>query len=174
MIRAKFEFTSNAKSYVKNLEINLQNVVRRSALMVRDQTVMLLNKSGKSAPAKSGMNVGSVEARKAMPRQAGLTRNDMKSKGLYWYGEPLHRWVEASQPGTPPHKQTGTLQRSITTEINAEKTTAKIGPTQKLVYARHLELGGKMAARPYLLPAFKMMQDKIQKLFADTVRNTNP
>jgi hypothetical protein len=170
MIRAEFKLTSQVQAYSKKVMAAITNEVNRSALMVQREAVQLLNESGKSSPAKSGLNQGSLAARKARPATLGMTRRSMKSQGLYWYGEPLHRWVEASQPGTPPHKQTGTLQRSIAVEVDAAKTQAKIGPSKKLVYARKLELGGDgTAPRPYLLPAFQNMQDKILRNFEKAI-----
>jgi hypothetical protein len=175
MIRAKFNFSGDTKRYVRNLEKNLLSAVQKSAILVQRQAVSLLNKSGKSAPAKSGLNVGSVIARKSRPKSLGMSKADMRAKGLYWYGEPLHRWVEASQPGSPPHKQTGRLQRSITIEVNAKKLSAKVGPAQMLVYARKLELGGDgVAPRPYLAPALDAMQAKIFKEIESAVSKTQP
>ena len=175
MIKAKFSFSGDTKRYLRNLESNLMSAVQKSAILVQRQAVELLNKSGKSAPAKSGLNAGTVEARKSRPKSLGMSKADKRAKGLYWYGEPLHRWVEASKPGTPPHKQTGRLQRSILIEENRKKLSAKVGPAQKLVYARKLELGGDgVAPRPYLSPAFEAMQARIFKEIENAVSKTQP
>jgi phage gpG-like protein len=97
---------------------------------------------------------------------------------IYWYGEPLHRWVQSSTPGTPPHKQTGHLQRSIAVEIVNDGLRAKIGPGQGLRYARIQELGGKtrfgtLPPRPYMAPALTMTQSAIvQDFFRAIARAT--
>ena len=84
-------------------------------------------------------------------------RNTITVDRIYWYGEPLHRWVQSSQPGSPPHKQTGTLQRSIAVEMESHGMKAKIGPSQRLIYGRIQELGGRglirLPPRPYMRPA---------------------
>lgn len=52
-----------------------------------------------------------------------------------------------SQPGDPPHKQTGRLRASVTWEFVG--TIARVGTN--VLYGRWLELGTKkMAARPWL------------------------
>jgi hypothetical protein len=169
MIRSKINLTNNSKAYIKNLEKNMLSAVQKTALIVQRQAVQLLNKSGKSMPAKAGINTGTVGARKAR-----FTRSSAKKDGLYWYGEPLHRWVEASQPGSPPHKQSGRLQRSIMVEVDAKKMRAKVGPSQMLVYARKLELGGDgVAPRPYLAPAVEMSGEKFIKEISVAVQNTS-
>jgi phage gpG-like protein len=93
---------------------------------------------------------------------------------VYWYGEPLHRWVQASQPGTPPHKQTGNLARIVVEKVQGG-LRAKVGPKQGLIYARAQELGGKtgwgiLPARPYMRPAFEQNQQAILFLFALAVQ----
>jgi phage gpG-like protein len=93
---------------------------------------------------------------------------------VYWYGEPLHRWVQASQPGTPPHKQTGNLARIVVEKVQGG-LRAKVGPKQGLIYARVQELGGKtgwgiLPARPYMRPAFEANQQAILFQFALAVQ----
>ena len=56
-----------------------------------------------------------------------------------------------SEPGDPPHKQTGTLLKSVAYELVtvADKTIARVGTNLK--YGRFLELGTKkMKPRPWL------------------------
>ena len=52
-----------------------------------------------------------------------------------------------SQPGTPPHKQLGTLQGSITTARDEEKKTVVVGPTPVAWYGRLHEYGGTFTGR---------------------------
>ena len=62
----------------------------------------------------------------------------------------------ASQPGHPPHVDTGRLRSSITHEVQASKNEiiARVGTN--VVYGKWLELGtSRMQARPWLRPAFE-------------------
>jgi hypothetical protein len=170
MIKAKIAFEFSGKKYAEKLADNLNRTILRGALMVENQTKQLLNQSGKSMPAKMGIN--QPKTAQARKKGIGIKPATRKQLGLYWYGEPLHRWVEASQRGTPPHKQTGTLQRSITHEREPQKLRAKIGPSQNLVYARRLELGD--LDRPYLTPAFLSLEAKILKMLTETVKDAQP
>ena len=91
---------------------------------------------------------------------------------IYWYGSPLSRWVTASQPGSPPHKQTGNLQQ-ISIETARGGMSAKVGPRYGLIYARIQELGGKgmlnLAPRPYMKPAFISCLPEIQVLIQTAI-----
>lgn len=91
--------------------------------------------------------------------------NTTRLTRVYWYGDPLNRWVQSSMPGTPPHKQHGDLQKSIQCEFNDAMLYAKIGPAHGFKYGRIHELGGKalinLPPRPYLAPAFQMSQPDI-------------
>jgi len=60
-----------------------------------------------------------------------------------------------SSPGSPPHKQTGHLRRSVTWElIQGVKMLARVGTNVK--YGRWLELGtSRMLPRPWLVRAFR-------------------
>lgn len=61
---------------------------------------------------------------------------------------------QASRPGEPPRKRTGTLQKSIAHEVHADGSSvvARIGTN--VAYGRHLEFGTRrMSARPYLRPS---------------------
>lgn len=84
--------------------------------------------------------------------------------GMYWYGEPLNKWAQASPVGKPPHKQLGNLRNSIDREHTLGSMTGKVGPTDELVYARRQELGGpgRYPARPYLRPTFEKYRSKIE------------
>ena len=90
----------------------------------------------------------------------GGTFTDSKGtdhEGMYYYGEPLLKWVQASKPGTPPHAQSRALRDSIGKQRNPAKLTGRVGPQDELVYARRQELGGpgSFPARPFLRPTLK-------------------
>ena len=139
------------------------------------------------ANLKTVNGVKSIAAGKSMIFGGSLTYNQNIMLGkmvyqtnvirldrIYWYGEPLHRWVQSSPPGSPPHKQRGTLQQSITVEPTHAGLRAKIGPAQSLIYSRIQELGGKgminLPARPYMRPAFESQQQAILFQFALAVQ----
>lgn len=202
MITAKYKLEWEGNAYNQRLHRNLVQAVAKSAMLVQRSAKNLLNTSGKSQTAKSGINqIGSrtgsmaaVNRFKAGNRDIFNLKEVSNKKGnktlvfggtlvsskvgqlsrVYWYGPPLHRWVQASQPGSPPHKQTGTLQRSIVFQIHSGGLKAKIGPGQNLIYGRIQELGGKalvrLAARPYMRPAFEANQQAILFQFALAVQ----
>lgn len=174
MITATYKLNWQGEPYKRRLLRELQRATRQGAERVRrNAKETQLNTSGKAATAKSGINRGSAAARYARKSQilglktvksVHIRRKVMTFGGsykgvsrVYWYGEPLHRWVQSSPPGSPPHKQTGTLQRSIAVETESHGLKAKVGPGQKLKYARIQELGGKglinLPPRPYMRPA---------------------
>lgn len=93
--------------------------------------------------------------------------------GMYWYGEPLNKWAQASPVGSPPHKQLGNLRDSIDREHITGQMTGKVGPTDELVYARRQELGGpgRYPARPYLRPTFLKNRAKIEAMLTKAARS---
>ena len=89
------------------------------------------------------------------------TSRDAKGRFLKGSGK-LKYGANPSEPGEPPHKQTGTLQRSITWEW-AGPLSVRVGTNLK--YGRWLELGTKLiAARPWLRRALAEMRGRILAL----------
>lgn len=74
--------------------------------------------------------------------------------------------VVRSKPGEPPRKQTGTLRRSVQTEVDEASLTARVGTNVE--YGKHLELGTKrgIAPRPWLRRAFAESLPKINAWLA--------
>jgi len=69
-----------------------------------------------------------------------------------------------SAPGEPPHKQTGTLRRSVAREVDAASLRGRVGTNLK--YGRWLELGTqRMAARPWLRRALAECAVAIRAIF---------
>lgn len=195
MINATFKLDWHGPEYTRRLHRELQRAVRTSAGMVANKAKELLNTSGKAATrnlnrqtgkAFKGLNptqknasifnrgMQQIQGLKTVSNKAGTkTLHFSGSHGgvdrIYWYGSPLNRWVQSSQPGTPPYKQTGNLQQ-IAIEFQSEKLRAKVGPKYGLKYARIQELGGKgminLPPRPYLRPAFESQQQAIMFQFA--------
>lgn len=171
-----------------------QRAVAQVAISIQRESKKLLGRSGKGVTAKLGLNKVSG---KGTSKLSGAEKTELRYKQglesldnvktvhgrkskltfggskdghdrIYWYREPLHRWVQASAPGTPPHKQTGNLQQ-IAVEFSGSKFKAKIGPRYGLKYARIQELGGKglvnLAARPYMRPALEIVGPQIPGIF---------
>jgi phage gpG-like protein len=201
MIKASFTLNWSGGEYSVRLHRELVKAVQKSAERVQRTAVKSLSVSGKSMTAKSGINkIGSrtgsmapVNRFKAGMRDIFNLKEVSNKKGnktlifggtmmsskvgkidrVYWYGPPLHRWVQSSPPGTPPNKQTGNLAR-IVVEKDQGGLRAKVGPKDGLIYARIQELGGKamirLPARPYMRPAFEQNQQAILFQFALAVQ----
>lgn len=91
---------------------------------------------------------------------------------IYW-NNATRRWTTSSQPGSPPHRQSGYLSR-VAIEYTSGGLRAKIGPQNGLKYARIQELGGKglvnLPPRPYMRPAFVSQEQAILFQFALAVQ----
>lgn len=186
MIKATFKFEWHGEQYTNRLHRELQKAVHRGGYLVQREAKKLLNTSGKGVTAKLGLNrpgkgsskMTTTQKNHAIFRNGKNAISGLKTvkgfnfggsyKGtdrIYWYGNPLHRWVQSSPPGSPPHKQSGTLQRSLAVELMKNGLRAKVGPAKLLKYARIQELGGKglirLSARPYMKPAFESQQQAI-------------
>ncbi|MFQ5774191.1 MAG: HK97-gp10 family putative phage morphogenesis protein [Kiloniellaceae bacterium] len=74
-----------------------------------------------------------------------------------------------SAPGEPPRKQSGRLRDNIFVRSTDDGLGAEVGTD--LDYGAHLEFGTqKMAARPWLLPAFEAAKPRIRARIAAAVR----
>ena len=195
MINATFKLDWQGGAFTARLQRELSRAVRQAAGKVRNKAVELLNVTGKAATrdlnrssgkAFKGLNktqknaliksngmakIKGLKTIKSVKTGASLTMGGSHNgvKGIYWYGSPLNRWVSSSPAGSPPHKQTGNLQK-IAIEYSQGDYKAKIGPQQGLKYARIQELGGKglirLPPRPYMRPAFESQQEAIMFQFA--------
>lgn len=75
----------------------------------------------------------------------------------------------ASKAGEPPNTDTGTLIKSIQTEIT--HNAVYVGTNNE--YAPHLEFGTvKMAARPFLNPAYQNKKKEVFKLINKATNET--
>jgi HK97 gp10 family phage protein len=76
-----------------------------------------------------------------------------------------------SYPGNAPKTQTGTLVNSI--YVNVERDGGRVGTVTvgtDLKYGQFLEFGTKrMAARPWLVPAFEATREKNMEAFKNAV-----
>ena len=180
MITASYNLNWQGDPYKRRLLTELQRAVRQGAERVRRNAMdKQLNTSGWSATTLAGLNPKSLPKRLAMEsgitglktvtsKQTGASLKFGGSYGnldrIYWYAA-RKRWVQSSPPGSPPHKQSGTLQKSVAVEVAAHGLKAKVGPGQKLKYARIQELGGKalinLPPRPYMRPALMAEAQRI-------------
>ena len=195
MIKASFKLDWQGGAFSARLQGELRQAVQKSARLVRRAAVDLLNVTGKAATrdlnrssskAFKGLNktqknalifsngmakIKGLKTIKSVKTGASLTMGGSHNgvKGIYWYGSPLNRWVSSSPAGSPPHKQSGQLQK-IAVEYSQGDYKARIGPQQGLKYARIQELGGKglirLPPRPYMRPAFESQQEAIMFQFA--------
>jgi HK97 gp10 family phage protein len=92
---------------------------------------------------------------KRLTRVGVMLSNEMK----ILVNEPF---PPASEDGEPPHKRTGTLQRSIQ-HWPVENKTVQVGSDSE--YAPHLEFGTKkMGARPFIRRALNEQKKEIVKI----------
>jgi hypothetical protein len=150
------------------------------------QTAMRRNLKGfdinESTPIRFG---GSFKVQKDIKIGKMILHTEThRADRVYWNG---YKWTTASEPGKPPHKQIGDLQKSISWEKIGNGLKARVGPRDGLVYARIQELGGRihikgksgrgrwstyLPPRPYLRPAFQACIQDIAALFAYAVHKT--
>ena len=75
-----------------------------------------------------------------------------------------------SAPARPPARRSGRLAESIFVQARSDGLRAEVGSA--LDYARHLEFGTRrMAARPWLLPAFLAVKDGIRRRILAAARS---
>ena len=103
------------------------------------------------------------EARRLLSVGGGTAEPPAVKEGVYFYGEPLMRWVNASKAGEPPRTQTGDLKNSIAVE-RIFKTIVIVGPS--LFYGKFMEFGTRfIRPRPFMRPALRNMKRKFPQLF---------
>lgn len=198
MINVNIDLQWNGNAYISRLRAELSKAIRKSAGAVRNEAVKLLNTSGKSATrglnkvtGKGSKNLTATQKNDRIFQTGLSVINNLKKitsaktgktlimggsvgsiSRIYWYGAPLHRWVQSSPPGSPPHTQNGDL-KEIAIDFSAGGLTAKVGPKYGLKYARIQELGGRgiirLPPRPYMRPAFESQQVAIMQNIADAI-----
>lgn len=140
---------SMTPAYKKILTANLSRAVHDGALVVQRTTKETLEPTGKTSPVRDP----------SIPR-------------LYWNATE-RKYTQASEPGTPPHKQRGELRARIAIEPSGPALQAKIGPRDKLVYGRAQELGtDKLPPRPYLKPSFLKARQMVLKLIRHAIKKS--
>lgn len=73
--------------------------------------------------------------------------------------------VTPSQPGEPPRKRTGWLQRHIRYELDQASGRGRVGVAVNAIYGLYLELGTRrMRARPWLLATLRKHLDRIRAI----------
>jgi hypothetical protein len=195
MIKASYTLNWSGGEYSVRLHRELVKAVQKSGEMVQRTAVKSMSVSGKASLSKASFNklktasqrfnAGKIQIKDLKERTTKKGKaftltyggNYITKKGkvdrIYWYGEPLHRWVQSSPPGSPPHKQSGELAKIVVEKVQGG-LRAKVGPKQGLIYARIQELGGKamirLPARPYMRPAFEQNQQAILFQFALAVQ----
>lgn len=94
-----------------------------------------------------------------------LNRSQPYTVGSGEAGKHYHG-LDPSQPGEPPKKVRGDLQRSITYAVADDKRSATVGTN--LDYGAFLELGtAEMQPRPYLRSTLIEQSDAIAEILGD-------
>lgn len=100
--------------------------------------------------------------RKALLRAAMLVERDAK-QSMRKGGGRAH---EPSDPGIPPHVQTGNLRASIQSAYDNKNKVAVVGPTKLAPYGKWHEFGGaRLPKRPYMRPALLRQAPNFSRLF---------
>lgn len=199
MSETKVTITWNGDKYTAVVRRELRSAVRRGAGEVKKHASALLNEEGTAVTTPHG--IGAQNGRKKLSRDQifarglGMARPDkiittksgsmvtiggrMGNQNRIYWNETTGKWTQSSVPGTPPHKQSGKLQQSVTFQMGAGDMSAKIGPGQGLVYARIQELGGKtrfgtLPKRPYMKPAFQASITRVLAFIANAVERSKP
>lgn len=154
------------------IKMAFRDAVEDCALLLVKETRKALSKSGPNKDLQKEFGIdkesGPHDFRKGREALWTGVFTDSKGKehaGMYFYGEPLKKWVQASPVGEPPHQQTGSLLRSIEHEMMPNGITARVGPLDELEYARRHEIGGpdSYPDRPFLKPTLERLQGKIRE-----------
>lgn len=181
------------KAFIWKYEKAIKTAVQKSAILVQREVRQSLSNVGDKAGLNTLNKIKDVRKRRAAGEEAmgdtlsqfetkkhkvqwGGTLKYMDKAGklreanrIYWYAEPLHRWAQASVPGTPPNAQQGMrggLKASITWEKFKDGMQAKVGPNYKLKYALAQEFGGRgLPERPYMRPAYEKTKFPIHMIF---------
>lgn len=181
------------KAFIWKYEKAIKTAVQKSAILVQREVRQSLSNVGDKAGLNTLNKIKDVGKRRAAGEEAmgdtlsqfetkkhkvqwGGTLKYMDKAGklreanrIYWYAEPLHRWAQASVPGTPPNAQQGMrggLKASITWEKFKDGMQAKVGPNYKLKYALTQEFGGRgLPERPYMRPAYEKTRFPIHMIF---------
>ncbi len=115
--------------------------------MLKAKLVLNVNLEAYAKRKSKQVAAGMAEASKLLVRS-------MKARVSILYPPP-------SEPGQSPHQRTGDLLHSIYAYPIENNRKIKVG-CFGIAYASMLEFGtSKMAARPFMWPAFKANKDKI-------------
>ena len=91
--------------------------------------------------------------------------------------QSIRRRKKPSQPGGPPHTQTGRLKRSILYSVDRQRQSAIIGPAASIIGpagAEH-EHGGRwrkerFPRRPYMGPALMKIGPRLPRMWASSIK----
>lgn len=106
----------------------------------------------------------------AVRNEAVRSLQEHRSQGPTEIRYSPRREVQPSLPGNPPNTDRGELASSVHIRIDEDGMGANVDARAK--HAIPLEFGTtKMAARPFLFPAFEMNRQRIQKAVKDAIMN---
>jgi phage gpG-like protein len=117
------------------------------------------------APAQEVL-LGALEIQTDAKRSIAEHQSSLRTETRY---NPK-REQEVSEPGHAPNSDLGKLAQSVEVDFDPEKVIATTGTN--LLYGKSLELGtAKMAARPWLFPAFQRNVQKIRDNIARALQS---
>ncbi len=110
-----------------------------------------------------------VESAMRIEREAKASIRRNPRRGAAYVRHDPERRRRASAPGDAPATDTGALARKLTHVIDADGLGASV--ESRAAYSRFLEFGtARMAARPFLRPAFERQIGPSMKRIADALR----
>jgi HK97 gp10 family phage protein len=114
-------------------------------------------------PVRQAIAAGAL----AVEREAKTSVQRGSRTGRIYYRR--NRTHQASAPGEAPKSDTGYLAGRITTVVDLDGLGANV--ESQAAYSKALEFGTtKMAARPFLFPAFEKMKERIKRNVGDAVK----
>lgn len=163
---------------ISQAQSNMSRAVERCAKLLENETKRALSRTGKAVSARESKNISNLNQRtyRNVFYMWGGTYTDKdgnQHEGMYW-NSSRNKWVQASPVGTPPFTQTGMLKNSITHVMLDGGMRARVGPRDRLEYARRHELGGVAGypARPYLKPSYDKILPQMKSIFERAARRS--
>ena len=123
-------------------------------------------------PLKKCAALVEAEAKISMKKGGSVSGLKRGQAYVYWHSK-LKRYVQASKPGTPPHKQFGALVSGIITAPSG-RGTYFVGVRQEVWYGKLHEWGGQKIheqggkyhpKRPFMRPALVKVMKQFPRFF---------
>jgi hypothetical protein len=147
-----------AEELARKYRDELKGVLLASAYDVQDAAKKLLSQPGKGIDYSK---TGDRPHRRAVLDADGKQRVNKKGE-LVWRHDMPNR---SSKPGDPPAGQTGNGRQSVQVDDSKiDQLEVRVG-TNSIYMAHHEAPQDGSPARPWLLPAYRKVKDKIRARF---------